>query len=291
MIASLSFTQTKTLQLLVVDNFAGYFESISQMGNEKFDISARDRALNYILLSYIIENFLRYTLGAYILAPSEDEVDDQKANIYGELTGDDEADSRDVAMDNNEKSGIGIYDIFTPSLIAFILAVCISFFSSFKEVLLDSQNIINETIFVSSKLIGTTVKVMAIFVFGAALPTYSWGEAKLSDMTLILQALLKLVVYPILGIYIVFDIMFKSMNLIDDSILALMMLIHFAAPMGVGLLTLVGQKGYLENDMGKSLAIQHLLAIITFTISNAIFLFFMANHFLMIESGGMGSSK
>jgi predicted permease len=285
MITSLSFTQTKTLQLLLVDNFAEYFESISKMENENFSVSARDRALNYILLSFIIENFLRYTLGAYILTPGEEEVDDQKGIVYGELTGDEEADSREVAVGSNEKPSIGIYDIITPSLITFILAVGISFILPFKDVLLDSQNLINETIFVSSNLIGTTVKVMSIFVFGAALPTYSWEETKLSDMTLLLQAMIKLVVYPVLGIYIVFDIMFKSMNLIDDSILAIMMLIHFAAPTGVGLLTLVGQKGYLENDMGKSLTVQHLLAIITFTISNAIFMFFMANHCLMSGSG------
>lgn len=67
----------------------------------------------------------------------------------------------------------------------------------------------------------------------------------------------KLVIYPILGLYIVFDLIFQNSDWVKDPILILMMLIHFAAPSGVSLLTLVGEKEYLEADMGKSLTLQH----------------------------------
>ena len=172
-----------------------------------------------------------------------------------------------------------------PALIAFIIAVAFSFVESLKGVLLDQENILNETIFVSSNLIGKTVKVMSVFVFGAALPTYAWSLSTLSDMIHVLQAIVKLCAYPVLGIYIVFDLMFKSMGTIEDPILTIMMLIHFAAPTGVGLLTLVGQKGYMENDMGKSLTIQHIGALVTFTVSTASFMFLMTNHY---QLRGMG---
>lgn len=56
MITTLSFTQTKTLQLLVVDTFASAMESISTMSGQKFSVNARNRALNYVLVSYLVEN-------------------------------------------------------------------------------------------------------------------------------------------------------------------------------------------------------------------------------------------
>jgi len=98
LITSLSFTQTKTLKLLVVDNFAEAFEEISEMSGLHFSTNARNRALNYVLLSYLIENLLRFSLGAYLLSPGEDEIDEQKGMKYRELTGDEESDSRDVEI-------------------------------------------------------------------------------------------------------------------------------------------------------------------------------------------------
>jgi predicted permease len=56
LITTLSFTQTKTLQLLVVDTFANAMEKISVISGQEFAVNARDRALNYVLLSFLIEN-------------------------------------------------------------------------------------------------------------------------------------------------------------------------------------------------------------------------------------------
>lgn len=171
LITSLSFTQTKTLQLLLVDNFAEAMEQITLMSGREFTIPARDRALNYVLLSYLIENMLRYSLGALLLTPDEDEIEDEKMQRYTELTGDEYSYSREVDTAPKNRQNIFNYNgVFNVSFLAFVLAVALSFFHWLRHILLDEQNIVHETIFVSSVLISKTVKVMTIFVFGAALP-------------------------------------------------------------------------------------------------------------------------
>lgn len=285
LITSLSFTQTKTLQLLLVDNLAGVLENISLMSGQHYSTGARNRALNYVLVSYLIENMLRYSLGSFLLKPGPEEVDESKGQRYSELN-DEASDSRDLeALRAQQAETVNVQNILNASFVAFIIATILSKITVVKTALLDEQSIINETLFVSSDLIGKTVKVMTVFVFGAALPCYSWESAYLSQMVHVLQALVKLIVYPILGLYIVFDLLFQILGWVNDPILVLMMSIHFAAPTGMGMLTLVGQNGYLESDMGKSLTIQHLGAILTFTLSNALFLFLISNYYQM---NGMG---
>lgn len=130
-------------------------------------------------------------------------------------------------------------------------------------------------------MVGKTVKVMVIFVFGANLPCISWGAAHLSEMVHILLVMVKLLLYPILGLWIVFDLLFQDLAWIRDPILILMMLIHFAAPSGAGLLALSSEKGYLTADISKSLIIQHMGALVTFTMTNALFLFLISNYYQM----------
>ena len=49
-ISSLCLPQTLTLQLLLIENFAPVIESISQSSGQVFSITARNRALNYVIV-------------------------------------------------------------------------------------------------------------------------------------------------------------------------------------------------------------------------------------------------
>jgi hypothetical protein len=216
------------------------------------------------------------------LTPDQDEIDDDKAVAYTELGGDEQNDSNtDGLSKKNEEASSSLNGVISPTSIAFIVAVIISLFSSFQNVLLDEENIVNQTIFASSVMIGQTVKVMTIFVFGASLPCVSWSSAHLSEMIHVLLVIVKLLVYPVLGLWIVFDLLFQHLEWIRDPILIIMMLIHFAAPSGAGLLILSSEKGYLTADIGKSLTVQHLGALVTLTLTNAMFLFLISNYYQM----------
>lgn len=276
LITSLSFTQTKTLQLLLVDNFTEAMDHISLISGIHFETSARNRALNYVLLSYLVENICRYTIGTMTLNATPDEDREVK---YVELTDEDknEPGEADGLRHTQNVPAFEIHEIFNVSVVAFVVAVLISFFIGLKDVILDPHNIVNETFFVSSDLIAKTVKVMTIFVFGSALPCYSWKECTLPSLTHMLQPFVKLVVFPLIALYLIHSLFFVALGWLTDPILVLMMVIHFSSPTGMGMLTLVGKTGYMEHDMGTSILIQHLVGIVTFTVVNATFLYTIAN--------------
>lgn len=258
---SFCFPQTLTLQLLLIENFAPVIESISLSSGLAFTTTARNRALNYILVWYIFEHVLRTTVGSLFLSSDADHAREKETG-YKML----QDDTEDTEKSNPK--GIVLTEVFSVAFVTFIITLILAFISPVKNSLLDQGSILYSTLYVSSDLIAKTCKVMVIFVLGTALPLIKLDACYLSLADHIINVVTKLVLFPAIG-YLVIWMVLQGCSWFKDPVLLFVMLIQFSSPTSFGLFKTATQRAQLGNDFLVSMTIQHTAAIIILTLLNA----------------------
>lgn len=261
-ISSLCLPQTLTLQLLLIENFAPVIESISQSSGQVFSITARNRALNYVIVWYLFEHLLRTTVCSFFMTSDANQIK-EKGDDYHKIRDESEEDER------SSTNGIVLTEVFSISFVTFIITIILAFISPVKTALLDQSSIFYSTIFVSSDLIAKTWRVMVIFVFGTALPLIKLDACNLSLTDHILNAATKLVIFPLFG-YLIIYLFLQGYSWFKDPVLIFIMLIQFSSPTSFGLFKTATQRTQLGNDFLVSLTVQHIAAIIILTLLNAV---------------------
>ena len=86
----------------------------------------------------------------------------------------------------------------------------------------------------------------------------------------------------IVGAFIVFDVLFRAYGFITDPILVLMLLFLFAEPLSLGHLAILDKEedeSEKEKTRHMTYAVQHVVGLLAFTISNIYFIATLLNHY------------
>jgi len=278
-IAPKKFIETKTLQILLIENLQQVITSTSTLSGREYSATGLKRAMNFILISYLTESIVGKIMNWWSDNDSDDEADQEKGNRYSELAGEENSSSDVVDGLHRESAVQKFFRVFDASLLGFIIAVCLAQFPYVRNSLLDESNLINETVYVSSVLMAKAVKVMTIFVFGADLFLYEIVVFDLNKVLYLIKTIFIVLIFPALGLYGVFYLLFEGWNWLYDPVLVLMLLFHFAEPASLGLLAILDEDIAENKKVKGTHLLQHAIGLATFTLSNAFFIFLLTDYY------------
>ena len=108
-------------------------------------------------------------------------------------------------------------------------------------------------------------------MLGANLSLYRLESTELSMKSLIFTSAFRMIIYPLIGIAIVFGS--KLGGLIIDPMMEFVLLLMYATPPANQLLVMAQIHKNLEADFSKALLITYLASILTLTMYTALFLY------------------
>lgn len=269
------FSHTKLLLIMVVDSFEKVIKGICEDAGLS-QASGYDNALSFLILSYLTENLVVSIMEAH--KPKESEEQDE---LYQRL--EDEENQEAPRVEGEFKKTIKrLLDVVDMSLITFVIALILSCIGPVRLALTTDAKILNETVFASTKLMSSTVKIVSIFVFGAHLFLYEIEIFDSSRVMYLFTNIVKTLAITLVGSYVVFHILFKVYGYISDPIVALMLLFLFAEPIALGHIAILDEgeeDSDSEKKSKKTHVLQYVVGLLAFTISNTYFLYLLTSHY------------
>lgn len=157
-VAPYKFSTTKLLFIMVIDSFKKYIEEVS----ENAGFPAREgyrNAISFLIFSYVTESIIINLIEVHKGKETEDE-------LYQELV-DEENPPEQVEQSHTSKIVHRLLAVIDMSFVTLVIALVLGYFKPVRLLFTTDAKILNETVFASTKLMSSTVKIVSIFVFGA----------------------------------------------------------------------------------------------------------------------------
>ena len=153
-----------------------------------------------------------------------------------------------------------------------IVALVIASIPYTKELFYPKGAIFYSTILSTASFIGSANYILMIIVLGANLSIFKKEKTKISLALHFMLVYFRLIVYPLVGIGVVYYGGYK-LGFIEDKMMVFVLLIMYATPPANNLMIMATMQKNLESDLARNLLISYLSCIVTLTLYIAFFLY------------------
>lgn len=161
-------------------------------------------------------------------------------------------------------------------VITSIVSLVIASIPYTKNLFWPQDAIFHSTILATARFIGSANYILMIIVLGANLSIFKKEKTKIPLKLHFVLVFFRLVIYPWVGIGIVYFGAHRS-GLIDDKMMVFVLLLMYATPPANNLMIMATMQKNLESDLARNLLIAYLSSIGTLTLYIALFLYIIQN--------------
>jgi hypothetical protein len=224
--------------LVIVDVAIKTLKTLSDDSGITFEKDVFDRALDYIILTYIIDLLFRGTVGVALLrmGSSSDSSDVNDLGYVGANTDDEELPqpNQPITKGPEGSADISSYakNIISVPAIVCVFSIILSSIPAVKSFMTTKETFFYSTIFVATNMVGKSVKIMLMFLFGAHLAlgkevkeSKGGEDDTINVVTHALTVLGKIVVLPAIGFGLIYYVVYQHFQWVTDPILLFFMII------------------------------------------------------------------
>lgn len=243
-----------------------------RMGGFSVTKDTFEKAFGFIMLNACIQTMLRWSIG-YILMGKPREVIEEEERRFSEMGSTDDS---KVQPPKNEFM-MKVKGTVNPTLISSIIAILIASVPPLKRLFYmpDGDAPLYNSIFKAILLIGENGKAIMMLQLGCNLASIS--DEKISDeveqlnkTAYTLNVVLKMLVYPFIGLAIVLPLLW--IGFMYDPMQSFIVMLQIASPSAITLTVITNVHKFLEKETAKCFIYQYLASIVTVTLSSAVFL-------------------
>ena len=157
-------------------------------------------------------------------------------------------------------------------MITSIVAIVVASIPYVNELFRDKDSLLFKTITSTSSFIGTANYIMMIILLGANLSIFKKEKTAIPIKIHWFLTLFRLVLFPLVGIGILYFGLHKT-GILEDSMMVFVLLLTYATPPANNLMIMATMNQNHEADMATNLFMGYMSSIFTLTLYVALFLY------------------
>lgn len=273
------FAHTINIHGSMVETLGDMFDRSDALANKEYELGATSRGIVFTIINSVVNTIVRWSLMTNMIKQQESddkslEAEDDSKPLEMKLLNKNNTpnDQPQVPPPEEKKESFWkkIDSILNGPLITAFVSLALIMIPPLQNIFIAEDSFLYQTFTKTAKVIGRSTSSLLLISLGGNLAGPRTDGKSTSYKALASITVAKLVVMPIIGLFIIF--LLKYLSLLDDSVMAFVLFISFAVPTANNILIQYATLGKDTNQLSKVVLASYAFAIISLPFFLVVFL-------------------